>query len=332
MRDLGAALPLSIPTLARVLDRSPDCVKLLDLDGRLVWMNANGMCAMEIDDFQTVAGRPWPTLWPEAGAEQVGASLPRSTQEGMATFTGFCPTAKGSERWWDVTVHPAADDAGRIVGFLSVSRDVTERENQRLALEAVIAEMRHRLKNSYTIVCGLIRALTRGNPALAEFSSELQRRITAISDAQSLFAAGNVQTGLAELVAILVEPFRDQEAVAFALEVPERIVIDARLSDAIALAVGEFLVNSAKHGAVAHGGRIEVSVRIVEQCLQMRWHERSLQPVRATSREGGQGLKIITQMLAANHAMLDLRWTDHGPDVDLRFRTGFADLAGAVSA
>ena len=144
MRDLIGALPLSIPTLARALDRSPDCVKLLDLEGRLVWMNTNGLCAMEIDNFDAVAGKKWPELWPAASAETVNASLSQSVTEGIATFSGFCPTAKGAKRWWDVTVHAAADESGRTVGYLSISRDVTDRESQIAAMEAVGAEMRHR--------------------------------------------------------------------------------------------------------------------------------------------------------------------------------------------
>lgn len=324
MRDLIGALPLSIPTLARALDRSPDCVKLLDLEGRLVWMNTNGLCAMEIDNFETVAGKEWPKLWPEAAADTISASLSQSVSEGIATFSGFCPTAKGAKRWWDVTVHPAADENGKTVGYLSISRDVTERENQFAAMETVVAEMRHRLRNSYTIVCGLIRALARGNADLAEFSGELQRRITAIADAQSLFVKGNAQTQLAKLVTILIEPFKGQGGVELDLDVDQGIVIDARVSDAIALVVGEFVVNSAKHGAIAKGGRISVSGRIVNGGLKIDWREAAVEPVSATAREGGQGLNIITTMLRANNATLDLRWETGGPVATITFQTGFA--------
>ena len=137
MQGLIGTLPLSIPTLARVLDRSPDCVKLLDLEGRLVWMNANGICAMEIDDFEEgYVGKPWSELWPPSAAARVNTALSQSMAEGISTFTDLCPTAKGTRRWWDVTVHAAADEDGRTVGYLSISRDVTERENQIAAMES----------------------------------------------------------------------------------------------------------------------------------------------------------------------------------------------------
>lgn len=290
MSDLMGALPLSVRTLALVLDRSPDCVKLLDLEGRLVWMNTNGLCAMEIDNFNTVGGKKWTELWPAASAGMISASLPKSVAEGLSTFSGYCPTAKGSKRWWDVTVHPASDEQGRTVGYLSISRDVTERENQIAAMEAVVAEMRHRLRNSYTIVCGLIRALARGNAGLTEFSGELQRRITAIADAQSLFVMGNSPTRLATLVKILIGPFEGQDGTEMAVDVDPYIEIDARVADAIALVVGEFVVNSAKHGAISKGGRIAISGRIANDALSIVWREAAVEPVSATAREGGRGL------------------------------------------
>lgn len=40
-----------------MLERSPDCVKLLDGEGCLLSMNTPGLCLMEIDDFTPLAGR-----------------------------------------------------------------------------------------------------------------------------------------------------------------------------------------------------------------------------------------------------------------------------------
>ena len=38
-----------------ILDGSPDCIKLIELDGTLGYMNPNGLCAMGIDDFAQVS-------------------------------------------------------------------------------------------------------------------------------------------------------------------------------------------------------------------------------------------------------------------------------------
>lgn len=46
-----------IELLGAVLDQSLDCIKVIGPTGRLDFMNRNGRCAMEIDDFALVAGR-----------------------------------------------------------------------------------------------------------------------------------------------------------------------------------------------------------------------------------------------------------------------------------
>ena len=43
-------------------------------------------------------------------------------------FRAFCPTAKGSPRWWDVTISSVLNDEGDPAGYLAVSRDVTENQ------------------------------------------------------------------------------------------------------------------------------------------------------------------------------------------------------------
>jgi PAS domain S-box-containing protein len=109
-----------------VFEGSPDCVKLLDADGHVVAMNRNGQCAMEIDDFQTVRGAHWSTLWTAEGKQSINASVAAARNGQSSSFNAFCPTAKGTARWWEVTVSPILGEAGQVERILSVSRDVTE--------------------------------------------------------------------------------------------------------------------------------------------------------------------------------------------------------------
>ena len=50
----------------RILESSSDCIKLLDLDGRLLYVNEGGLCILEIDDFSVIHNADWIALWPEA--------------------------------------------------------------------------------------------------------------------------------------------------------------------------------------------------------------------------------------------------------------------------
>ena len=115
------------PELCRALIQSnPDCVKLLTLDGRLELMNDAGLRGMEISDFSLIAGTEWASLWPEPEQHQVRAAVASAKSGRTARFQGACPTAKGSYRWWEVSVSLVFDPAGRPWRLLSISRDITE--------------------------------------------------------------------------------------------------------------------------------------------------------------------------------------------------------------
>ncbi len=107
---------LSALALASVLDQSVDCVKLIGLDGTLQYMNGNGLCAMEVDDFCAIEGQPWASLWPEDSRSSILDSMSTANSGATARFRAFCPTAKGDPRWWDVSVSPVTDVEGRQVG------------------------------------------------------------------------------------------------------------------------------------------------------------------------------------------------------------------------
>jgi PAS domain S-box-containing protein len=108
-----------------VFDSSPDCLKVLDADGRLLAMNAAGMCLMEIDDFGAVAAQEWWSLWPEDSRRRVRAAVVAAQTGGSDRFQAFCPTAKGTMKWWDVIVTPVRAADGHVRQLISVSRDIT---------------------------------------------------------------------------------------------------------------------------------------------------------------------------------------------------------------
>lgn len=108
-----------------VLESSPDCLKVLDKNGRLQFMNFNGLCQMEIDDFGSVENQLWWNLWGPEHETIVKESVDKALKGEIVKFTALCNTAKGTPRWWDVTVSPVNTGDG-VQQILSVSRDVTE--------------------------------------------------------------------------------------------------------------------------------------------------------------------------------------------------------------
>ena len=109
-----------------LFESSPDCVKILDVQGRLLAMNQHGQCTMEIDNFASVSGQHWHALWPQDSYTEIQAALDGARAGRVSRFSAFCPTAKGTPKWWDVTVTPIIGSNGAVDSILSVSRDITD--------------------------------------------------------------------------------------------------------------------------------------------------------------------------------------------------------------
>ncbi|MDP9109729.1 MAG: PAS domain-containing protein [Pseudomonadota bacterium] len=147
-----------------VFEGSPDCVKLLDADGHILAMNRNGLCAMEIDDFKTIQGAEWSTLWTEENRHAIEAAVVAARNGRNYSLNLACPTAKGSPRWWEVTVSPIVGEHGEVSRILSVSRDITE---ARFATEKVrVSEERFRSLVTATA------AIVWGTPGTGQFDTE----------------------------------------------------------------------------------------------------------------------------------------------------------------
>ena len=99
---------------------------MLDADGRILAMNRNGLCAMEIDDFNKIRGANWSTLWTEENRTAIQTAVETARTGRLYHLSLACPTAKGAPRWWDVTVSPIVGPGGAVTRILSTSRDITE--------------------------------------------------------------------------------------------------------------------------------------------------------------------------------------------------------------
>jgi PAS domain S-box-containing protein len=119
----------------RVLESSSDCIKVLDLETRLLYINSGGMCLFEIDDLTRFLNSEWLCLWQDEYRQATAAAIIQAKAGKTAKFQGFCPTAKGTPKWWDVVVSPIHDSAGQVVQLLSVSRDITEQKQAETSLK-----------------------------------------------------------------------------------------------------------------------------------------------------------------------------------------------------
>ena len=181
-----------------VIESSMDSVRVLDEEGRLLFMNRGGIAAFEIRNVQALIGRPCRSLWPEPAATQIDLGVEAARLGGTHRFEGMCPTASGVEKWWDVFIAPVRDDAGRLAAIIATSRDVTLAHTLRLEAEARARELDRNaaaLRSAFRVAhvggweVDFVRGETRFAPELTELLGLPLQPVMATSDANALWSA-----------------------------------------------------------------------------------------------------------------------------------------------
>jgi signal transduction histidine kinase len=112
--------------LKNVFSSSTDCIKVLDLHGRLVSMNENGQRIAEIDDITSFIGGFYIDLWMDS-KDAATKALNDARNGDTGRFVGWLPTLKtNTPKWWDVVITPIPDMFGTPEQLLVVARDITE--------------------------------------------------------------------------------------------------------------------------------------------------------------------------------------------------------------
>lgn len=148
-----------------IVESSVDCVKVLDLEGRLLYLNSPGCQAMEIGRMEEIVGRRWSELWPESDRAGFEAALSDARRGSVGSFQGECRTLGGTLKSWDVKITPAMNANGEIIRLIAVSRDITElRVAQQAAIHAeklatagrMAATIAHEINNPLEAVTNFI--------------------------------------------------------------------------------------------------------------------------------------------------------------------------------
>ncbi len=156
-----------------LMESTVDCVKVLDLDGRLLHINGPGVALFELDDASEVVGKFWADMWPLPAQHTVTSSLDIARAGGVGSFTEMLPTAKGTVKWWNVSVSPVRDfSTGEVNRLLAVTRDVTAARQIEQALresdlkkDRFIATLAHELRNPLAPISNAVNVM-RGVDAM----------------------------------------------------------------------------------------------------------------------------------------------------------------------
>ncbi len=118
-----------------IIESSPDCIKVLDLQGNLLSMES-GQALLGIEDIRPFLNTSWLDFWTGEDRVAAAAAVQAAAAGGEGAFVGFFRTLRGEPKWWDVAISPILDIHRKAVRLLAISRDVTPRR----ALEETLAQ------------------------------------------------------------------------------------------------------------------------------------------------------------------------------------------------
>lgn len=318
-----AALTMPGANLSRsLLDASADCIKVLGLEGNLEYMNVNGLCLMEIEDFDPIRGRHWSEMWPDEQREVIQSSLATARAGGVARFNADCPTGKGTMKSWEVIVSPVLDENGRPSRLVSVSRDVTERQRTEQDNALLALEMAHRIKNMFAVVDGVVSLSARSAPEAKDFAASLRSRLQALGRAVAYVTPPEIRGDseqehtLQGLLHVLLEPYGHTTGADARVTIEgDDLAVGSRATTAIALIVNELATNALKYGALGEaGGQVRVSVRTSDDAAEVTWLEAGLEFEQLhLEGAGGFGTTLIDNaVLRQLNGTLTREWTATG--------------------
>jgi PAS domain S-box-containing protein len=159
-----------------IIESSVDCVKVLDLQGRIQYMSPSGQRALEINNTSEFLNKNWVDFWKAEDRQRAENALAAARRGEVGCFQGDSTTPAGIRKSWDVRVAPALARNGEIERLVAVSRDITELRNvQQLAIQAeklaaagrLAATIAHEINNPLEAVTNFIYlAMTaKGLPA-----------------------------------------------------------------------------------------------------------------------------------------------------------------------
>ena len=139
-----------------IINSSPDCIKVLDLEGNLLSIQS-GQELLGIEDIQPFLNTSWIEFWEGEHRQAARAAVTSAAADEAARFVGFFRTFRGEPKWWDVAVSPISGVDGKPARLLSVSRDVTQRTHAALTLEFLASVSRDLAQ--WTSVDGMMQTI-----------------------------------------------------------------------------------------------------------------------------------------------------------------------------
>jgi diguanylate cyclase (GGDEF)-like protein/PAS domain S-box-containing protein len=122
------ALQASEATNRSIIEASPDCVSLLDMEGDIVFMNDASVTALQLKSPRDLIGRSWGDVFPGTARGPAKLAVKQALSGRQSHFSASQPSPEG-HKWWDVVVAPIKRPGARQTGLLAIARDITHQKS-----------------------------------------------------------------------------------------------------------------------------------------------------------------------------------------------------------
>lgn len=127
------ALQASDAVNRSMIEASPDCISLLDIEGRTKFLNRASVEALGLENSTPLLGRRWGSVFPPAFRGPAAIAIAKAAAGQTGRFTA-AQTRPDGTRWWDIVVAPIQGESAQLSGLISIARDIT---NQKTAEEQI---------------------------------------------------------------------------------------------------------------------------------------------------------------------------------------------------
>jgi PAS domain S-box-containing protein len=152
-----------------VIETEPECVKIIDAEGNLIFMNRAGLDMIEAESLEQVKGGCVCPLVTSEYRDAFMKLVREVCSGGSGTFTFEMVGLKGRRLWLETRAVPFRNEKDEITALLGITRDITEKKK---AEEAIAAEKERLAVTLRSIGDGVIVTDIDGNITLINKVSE----------------------------------------------------------------------------------------------------------------------------------------------------------------
>ncbi len=305
--------------LAAIIQGSDDAIISKDLNGIIQTWNdgASRLFGYSADE---VLGKPITILIPEDRLDEEPVILSR-IQRGERVDHFETRRRRKDATLVDISlvISPIRNAKGDIVGASKIARDITERRLAQERQELLMGEMRHRVKNLFTLASAIVSIGARSPENVDDVLRTIQSRLTSLARAHELTMTVEPEeqsrvseTGLLAVIGTILDPYTSGGRIKIAGEDPQ---VGGKAISNIALILHELATNAAKYGSLSvPEGCLDVRVWSEDDVAHLSWIEKNGPEPSLVDREGF-GSRLERGLVNALGAEIQRDWQPSGLSV-----------------